>query len=91
MRPKDFTGKFVIHCHVTNHEDGGMMAPVEVVKNPGAAQRGASVARRSGITIRSSAYGSRAVPAPPAISASPAAQVAWICKLLGLAVPSGHG
>jgi len=87
MRPTDFTGKFVIHCHVTNHEDGGMMAPVEVVKTPVAAQRRASVAKRSGVTIRSSAYGSRALPARPAISAGPAAQVAWICKLLGLAVP----
>jgi FtsP/CotA-like multicopper oxidase with cupredoxin domain len=88
MRPKDFTGKFVIHCHVTNHEDRGMMAPVEVVKAVGPAQRSASVTTHSGITIRSSAYGSRAVPAAPAISA---AQVAWICRLLGLPVPSGHG
>jgi FtsP/CotA-like multicopper oxidase with cupredoxin domain len=87
MRPKDFTGKFVIHCHVTTHEDAGMMAPVEVVKSPVAAQRSASVTRRSGITISSSAYGSRAVPAAPAISASPSSQIAWICKLLGLPVP----
>jgi len=27
----DFTGKFVFHCHVTLHEDLGMMAVVEVV------------------------------------------------------------
>jgi suppressor of ftsI len=30
-RFKDFTGKFVIHCHVLFHEDHGMMAAVEVV------------------------------------------------------------
>jgi suppressor of ftsI len=90
MRPKDFTGKFVIHCHVTNHEDRGMMAPVEVVKRPTAAQRSASVARRGGISMRSSAYGSTKVPpARAAISASPASQIAWICKLLGLPVPGG--
>jgi suppressor of ftsI len=27
----DFTGKFVFHCHILGHEDGGMMATVEVV------------------------------------------------------------
>ena len=27
----DFTGKFVFHCHILNHEDLGMMAVVEVV------------------------------------------------------------
>jgi FtsP/CotA-like multicopper oxidase with cupredoxin domain len=27
----DFTGKFVFHCHILAHEDGGMMATVEVV------------------------------------------------------------
>jgi suppressor of ftsI len=27
----DFTGKFVFHCHILNHEDNGMMAVVEVV------------------------------------------------------------
>jgi FtsP/CotA-like multicopper oxidase with cupredoxin domain len=27
----DFTGRFVIHCHILFHEDNGMMAPVQVV------------------------------------------------------------
>ena len=31
MRFTDFTGKFVFHCHILNHEDNGMMAVVEVV------------------------------------------------------------
>ena len=31
-RPTDFTGKFVFHCHLLNHEDHGMMGTVEVVK-----------------------------------------------------------
>ena len=30
----DFTGRFVFHCHVTLHEDLGMMAVVEVVAGP---------------------------------------------------------
>jgi suppressor of ftsI len=30
-RPTDFTGKYVFHCHMLNHEDRGMMANVEVV------------------------------------------------------------
>ena len=32
QRYTDFTGRFVIHCHILFHEDHGMMAPVEVVK-----------------------------------------------------------
>ena len=32
-RPTQFTGKFVFHCHVLGHEDNGMMAVVQVVKN----------------------------------------------------------
>ena len=27
----DYTGKFVYHCHILNHEDNGMMGVVEVV------------------------------------------------------------
>lgn len=27
----DFTGKYVFHCHILNHEDNGMMALVDVV------------------------------------------------------------
>jgi suppressor of ftsI len=34
MRPTDFTGKFVMHCRVTFHEDHGMMAAVQVVRKP---------------------------------------------------------
>jgi len=30
-RPTDFTGRFVFHCHMTFHEDHGMMGVVEVV------------------------------------------------------------
>ena len=31
MRYKDFTGKFVMHCHILDHEDQGMMEVEEVV------------------------------------------------------------
>ncbi len=34
IHPTDFTGKFVFHCHVTFHEDHGMMATVQVVREP---------------------------------------------------------
>ena len=30
-RPTDFTGKFVFHCHMTFHEDHGMMGVVKVI------------------------------------------------------------
>ncbi len=32
MRYEDFDGKFVLHCHILNHEDRGMMQAVEIVK-----------------------------------------------------------
>ena len=28
---QDFTGEFVMHCHVLDHEDAGMMANVQIV------------------------------------------------------------
>ena len=31
IRFTDFTGRFVYHCHILNHEDGGMMGVVDVV------------------------------------------------------------
>lgn len=31
-KPRQFTGKFVFHCHVLGHEDNGMMAVTQVVK-----------------------------------------------------------
>ena len=33
-RFEDFTGLFVLHCHIFNHEDIGMMQVVEVYKAP---------------------------------------------------------
>jgi FtsP/CotA-like multicopper oxidase with cupredoxin domain len=29
---KDFTGRFVYHCHILSHEDAGMMATIEVIE-----------------------------------------------------------
>jgi hypothetical protein len=57
MNPTDFTGKFVIHCHVANHEDRGMMAAVQVLREPSAAQLEASSASGDGMSMRSGAYG----------------------------------
>ncbi len=63
MRPTDFTGKFVMHCHVTFHEDHGMMAAVQVVRNLTAAQARSSVSQGGGFQVASSAYGSTTIPA----------------------------
>jgi len=30
-RYEDFDGVFVLHCHILDHEDGGMMQAVEIV------------------------------------------------------------
>ncbi|HEY1834101.1 MAG TPA: multicopper oxidase family protein [Solirubrobacteraceae bacterium] len=62
INPTDFTGRFVFHCHVTFHEDHGMMATVEVVKEPSATQARASVVHDGGLAIGSTAYGSRHMP-----------------------------
>ena len=32
MRFKDYTGKTVLHCHILNHEDRGMMAVLDIEK-----------------------------------------------------------
>jgi FtsP/CotA-like multicopper oxidase with cupredoxin domain len=38
MKPIDFVGKFVFHCHLLFHEDNGMMGVVQVLVNPTPAQ-----------------------------------------------------
>lgn len=35
----DFTGSFVLHCHILNHEDGGMMVVVNVRRKKAVASR----------------------------------------------------
>ncbi len=62
IHPTDFTGKFVFHCHVTFHEDHGMMATVQVVREPTAAQARRSIVLDGGLAIGSSAYGSNDQP-----------------------------
>jgi FtsP/CotA-like multicopper oxidase with cupredoxin domain len=57
MNPTDFTGKFVIHCHVSNHEDRGMMAAVQVLSHPTPAQLAASAGSGGGMSVRSGGHG----------------------------------
>ena len=76
MRPTDFTGKFVMHCHVTFHEDHGMMAAVQVVRNLTADEARASVSEQGGFQIASSAYESTRIPV--ALSSK---QLALYCRL----------
>lgn len=78
MHPIDFTGKFVFHCHVTFHEDHGMMAAVQVVREPTAAEMKRAVVYEGGFAIGSGAYGSSS--APPAVRS-----LAFFCHALGLA------
>lgn len=80
MHPTDFTGKFVFHCHVTFHEDHGMMATVQVVREPTATQMRSSVIRDGGLAIASSAYGSTRQ--PPSVRA-----LLLFCRALGIAPP----
>jgi suppressor of ftsI len=77
MQPTDFTGKFVFHCHVTFHEDQGMMATVQVVREPTPAQLQSSVVHDGGLAISSAAYGSRHD--PPAVRAA-----VFFCRALGI-------
>ena len=85
MRPTDFTGKFVMHCHVTFHEDNGMMAAVQVVRSLTAAQAQASVNQSGGFQVASSAYESVRIPVMLT-----AKQFAYYCQLhhIELATPS---
>jgi FtsP/CotA-like multicopper oxidase with cupredoxin domain len=78
MHPIDFTGKFVFHCHVTFHEDHGMMAAVQVVREPTAAEMRRSVVYDGGLAIGSGAYGSSAT--PPSVRA-----LLFFCRALGIA------
>ncbi len=38
IHPIDFTGKSVFHCHVSFHEDNGMMGVFQIVKDPPASE-----------------------------------------------------
>jgi len=76
MHPTDFTGKFVFHCHVTFHEDHGMMATVQVVREPTAEQARRSIVLDGGLAIGSSTYGSED---SPSLSAT-----LFFCSLHGL-------
>jgi FtsP/CotA-like multicopper oxidase with cupredoxin domain len=78
MQPIDFTGKFVFHCHITFHEDHGMMATVQVVREPTAAQARSAVVRDGGLAIGSAAYGSSTP--PPSVSS-----LLFFCRALGFA------
>jgi FtsP/CotA-like multicopper oxidase with cupredoxin domain len=57
MRPIDFTGRFVFHCHVTNHEDRGMMMAIQVLRHPTRRQLAGSLMRSVGMRIESAPYG----------------------------------
>lgn len=63
MRPIDFTGRFVFHCHVVNHEDRGMMMAVQVVRQPtpqqlmGSTTPSTPMGMGMGMQIVSSPYG----------------------------------
>ena len=83
MQPTDFTGEFVFHCHITFHEDHGMMATVQVVRNPTPAQLNPSVIRDGGLAISSAGYGSKA--APPSVRS-----LLLFCRALGLTPPHGR-
>ena len=77
MHPIDFTGNFVFHCHVTFHEDHGMMSAVRIVARPTASEQAASTGVVHGIEIQSSAYGQRALPPLPLA-------ILLLCHLLGI-------
>ena len=80
MAPTDFTGKFVFHCHVTFHEDHGMMATVQVVRELTAAQSRRAIVRDGGLAIGSAAYGSSSP--PPAVRS-----LLLFCRALGISPP----
>ena len=82
LRFTGFTGKFVFHCHILNHEDNGMMAVVQVV-DPRRAARPAASGRAARASARASARaGSGPVAAGSALGARHART--WVlCPLAG--------
>jgi hypothetical protein len=85
MRPTDFTGRFVFHCHVTNHEDRGMMMAIQVVRHPTRRQLAGSIVQAPGMRIESAAYG-RGGGGP--VFARAAGVILFICHL---ATPQAGG
>ena len=65
LRFTGFTGKFVFHCHILNHEDNGMMAVVEVVAPRRRAAGGGAAAHRA------AASRTRAAARPPRARGAP--------------------
>lgn len=39
-----YIGEFVIHCHILDHEDGGMMSNIQIVPNINAPGNGLGMA-----------------------------------------------
>ena len=75
LRFTGFTGKFVFHCHILNHEDNGMMAVVEVVAPRRRAAGGGAAAHRAAAST------TRAAARPPL--AAPHARTWVLCPLAG--------
>ncbi|HEU0316728.1 MAG TPA: multicopper oxidase family protein, partial [Solirubrobacteraceae bacterium] len=79
MRPLDFTGKTVFHCHLTFHEDHGMLGVIDIEANPTPAQTNADTVLRIGAPVDvASTVG-------PAASASTASAFTLFCPLLASA------
>ncbi len=76
LRPIDFTGRFVFHCHVVNHEDRGMMMAVQVLRHPTRRQLAGSVVHSPGMRIESAAYGGG-----PSIAQTAVQVISYICHL----------
>ena len=61
----DFTGKYVIHCHMLDHEDHGLMSQFEVVASAARQPAGDEVAmRRAGLIPRLEEAPSLGLPPP---------------------------
>ncbi len=66
IHPTDFTGKAVFHCHLSFHEDNGMMGVVEIAANPTPAQTHASTVLNMGAPMNVASTVSAAAPGRPA-------------------------
>ena len=64
----DHLGRFMIHCHMLDHEDGGMMATWEVVEpGAGTATTLTAAERRRVDTVLAAMRANPGAPAPPAL------------------------
>ena len=77
----DYLGVFMIHCHMLDHEDDGLMAQFAVVDSSGRLPKGYSYQPSGGPAARARAVAAPRVTAVAATAPAPSAALpSWMCE-----------